>query len=283
MTKNETRKIKKGIDLLELLIKELSESKSFEPIFKRRNTFYHVFYNGEKLDDLFIFLFPIDMIEDISNILSSIRTAAGIGPGFISGPNGGIRIDCPTLIVKLKAINGYLKDAIAANSFKVFYSWQSDLPNSVNRNFIENALTKAISNTQKETQVPLALDKDTSDRAGSPDIVQTILDKINDCFLFVADVSITMTDDGNKKKSPNANVLFELGYAKGILNDENVLMIFNSAFGKIEDLPFDLRGKRIMQYYCAENSNQESKHKNKDDLTKQLQRAIQLRCKNELQ
>jgi len=29
---------------------------------------------------------------------------------------------------------------------RIFYSWQSDLPNNNNRGFIENALEKAISN-----------------------------------------------------------------------------------------------------------------------------------------
>lgn len=282
MTKNELRKIKKGIQLIDLLINQLSESKSLNPIFEVRNTFYHIFYDGNKLDDLFVFLFPIEQIENISRILRAIQTAAGIGPGFIFASGGKIDITVPDLISDLNTINYYLKQAIAQNSFKIFYSWQSDLPNTTNRGFIESALEKAILNIKKETNIPLAIDKDTSNKAGSPDIAHTIFEKIDDCFLFIADISLITVGSDGCKMSPNPNVLIELGYAQGVLNEENIIMIFNSAFGKIEDLPFDLRGKRIMQYFCPENADQDIKKENKNALIKQLQRAIQLSCRYEL-
>ena len=68
---------------------------------------------------------------------------------------------------------------------------------------------------------------------------------------------------------------------KGV-NEENIIMIFNSAFGKIEDLPFDLRGKRIMQYSCPKDAELDRKKGYKEALIKQLQRAIQLSCRYEL-
>ena len=282
MTKNELRKIKKVIQLIDLLINRLSESKSFDPIFEVRNTFYHIFYDGNKLDDLFVFLFPIEQIENISRIFRAIQTAAGTGPDFISGPSGGINITVPDLISNLNTINYYLKQAIAQNSFKIFYSWQSDLPNTTNRGFIESALEKAILNINKETNIPLAIDKDTSNKAGSPDIAHTIFEKIDDCFLFIADISLITVGSDSCKMSPNPNVLIELGYAQGVLNEENIIMIFNSAFGKIEDLPFDLRGKRIMQYSCPKDAELDRKKGYKEALIKQLQRAIQLSCRYEL-
>ena len=282
MTKNELRKIKKGIQLIDLLINRLSESKSFDPIFEVRNTFYHIFYDGNKLDDLFVFLFPIEQIENISRIFRAIQTAAGTGPDFISGPSGGINITVPDLISNLNTINYYLKQAIAQNSFKIFYSWQSDLPNTTNRGFIESALEKAVLNINKETNIPLAIDKDTSNKAGSPDIAHTIFEKIDDCFLFIADISLITVGSDSCKMSPNPNVLIELGYAQGVLNEENIIMIFNSAFGKIEDLPFDLRGTRIMQYSCPKDAELDRKKGYKEALIKQLQRAIQLSCRYEL-
>ena len=103
MTKNELRKIKKGIQLIDLLINQLSESKSLNPIFEVRNTFYHIFYDGNKLDDLFVFLFPIEQIENISRILRAIQTAAGIGPDFIFASGGRINITVPDLISDLNA------------------------------------------------------------------------------------------------------------------------------------------------------------------------------------
>lgn len=265
-----------------MLINRLSESKSFDPIFEVRNTFYHIFYDGNKLDDLFVFLFPIEQIENISRIFRAIQTAAGTGPDFISGPSGGINITVPDLISNLNTINYYLKQAITQNSFKIFYSWQSDLPNTTNRGFIESALEKAILNINKETNIPLAIDKDTSNKAGSPDIAHTIFEKIDDCFLFIADISLITVGSDSCKMSPNPNVLIELGYAQGVLNEENIIMIFNSAFGKIEDLPFDLRGKRIMQYSCPKDAELDRKKGYKEALIKQLQRAIQLSCRYEL-
>ena len=57
----------------------------------------------------------------------------------------------------------------------VFYSWQSDRPNSTNRTFIEEALKKAIKEVSEgisvqeaERDSPLELDKDTQ---GIPGIV----------------------------------------------------------------------------------------------------------------
>lgn len=83
-----------------------------------------------------------------------------------------------------------------AKRLAVFYSWQSDSPSNLNRNFIERALHKALEqlhsdatleNALRDTKVEL--DKDTQGVAGSPPIAETILQKIEDCAVFVADLS----------------------------------------------------------------------------------------------
>ena len=55
---------------------------------------------------------------------------------------------------------------------KIFYSWQSDLPNSTNRGFIQSCLEEAIKDlkTDQELQLEIALDRDTDGVPGSPDI-----------------------------------------------------------------------------------------------------------------
>jgi hypothetical protein len=76
--------------------------------------------------------------------------------------------------------------------FTVFFSWQSDLPNSTNRGFIEKALKDAAEklNKNETIDVDTIIDRDIKDVSGSPNIIDTILGKIDKCDLFVADLSI---------------------------------------------------------------------------------------------
>ena len=43
-------------------------------------------------------------------------------------------------------------------------------------------------------------------------------------------------------------MLIELGYAIKALGPHRIVMVMNTAFGAIEQLPFDLRLKRILTY-----------------------------------
>src|SRR5690349_4930320 len=129
----------------------------------------------------------------------------------------------------------------------VFYSWQSDLPNATNRGFVEKALedaTKAIRGDQSISIEPV-IDRDTEGVAGAPDIASTIFAKIATAAVFVADVSIVM-QSAKGRSSPNPNVLVELGFAFRALSYERVLLVFNTAFGQVEQLPFDLRMRRVL-------------------------------------
>lgn len=131
----------------------------------------------------------------------------------------------------------------------VFYSWQSDLPNACNRGFIQTALEEAASTIAADNTVSIepVIDRDTKGVPGAPDIASTIFAKITAAHLFVADVSITTRVEG-QRPTPNPNVLIELGYALKALGHERVVLVFNQAFGKLEDLPFDLRTRRVLRY-----------------------------------
>lgn len=69
----------------------------------------------------------------------------------------------------------------------IFYSWQSDLPGSETRNIIQDAIKDAVK-LLRDT-VDIEADRDTKGEYGSPDIAQTIFSKIDDCDIFIADVS----------------------------------------------------------------------------------------------
>src|SRR5690242_7458578 len=141
----------------------------------------------------------------------------------------------------------------------VFYSWQSDLPNRTNRSFIEQALenvTKAI-RIDHSIDVEPVIDRDTQGVAGSPDIAKTIFQKIEKADVVVADVSL-INSAQQGRPTPNPNVLLELGYALHSLGDERVVLVFNTGFGKIEDLPFDLRMRRVTPYCSTESTPERS-------------------------
>ena len=47
---------------------------------------------------------------------------------------------------------------------------------------------------------------------------------------------------------PNPNVLVELGYALGKLGEGKVVCVHNLVTGRVEDLPFDIRGRTVATY-----------------------------------
>jgi len=136
---------------------------------------------------------------------------------------------------------------------KVFYSWQSDLPNSTNRGFIQKALENAAKAIRVDDSIKVepVIDRDTAGVPGAPDIASTIFAKIEEAQVFACDVSII--NEGEKSRpTPNPNVLIELGYAIKTLGSERILMIMNTAFGIPELLPFDLSKKRVVTYNMPE-------------------------------
>ncbi len=134
----------------------------------------------------------------------------------------------------------------------IFYSWQSDLPGVTNKNFLGDALENAAKRIRKDSTIPVhpVVDRDTRGVPGSPDIVNTIFSKIDSASIFVCDVSLVNPGANVQRKTPNPNVMLELGYAIHSLGWERVLLAFNSAYGDPRDLPFDLGNKRALLYTC---------------------------------
>lgn len=132
---------------------------------------------------------------------------------------------------------------------KIFYSWQSDLPNATNRGFILTALEGACEEIAKDLAVDERpeVDRDTQGVPGAPDIASTIFKKIDSADAFVADISIVVGTAG-ERPCPNPNVLIELGYAIKALGWERIILVMNTAYGGPELLPFDLRTKRVTPY-----------------------------------
>ena len=145
---------------------------------------------------------------------------------------------------------------------KIFYSWQSD--NSKTRRHIEKALLdviKEISDTPELEKSPrVELDKDTKGAVGAVNIGATIKEKINNCGIFLADVSII--DRGESGKGiVNQNVMFELGYAIGKHTEEKVIQVANTDLGQIEELPFDIAHQRTIGFSIAEDNKAKKRPK----------------------
>ena len=137
----------------------------------------------------------------------------------------------------------------------IFYSWQSDLPNTKNRNLIESCLKKAIKLIKNEIDEvsEISVESDSRNDIGTPDLAESIFSKIERCDILVADISI-INASSNSRPSPNPNVLLEVGFAAKAISWSNILCIYNSEFGKVELLPFDIRTRKPIVYNTSEGN-----------------------------
>ena len=148
--------------------------------------------------------------------------------------------------------------------FVIFYCWQDHLAKKHHRYLIRDALNNAISRVQAELpdelDCAIRLDSDIIGRAGAVDIAETILSKINDSTMIVGDITPVLRDGDTGRFYPNPNVMFEVGYGAMALGWTRVVCVFNAARTdeakklKAEDLPFDIRHRRLNSYVCSADS-----------------------------
>jgi hypothetical protein len=140
---------------------------------------------------------------------------------------------------------------------KVFWSWQSDHDGKISHYLIRDALEAAIEKlklpkdieepSEAERRANLELDHDTKGETGWTDIADSIFKKIEKSAVFVADVTpVGKTRSAGKRAKPimNPNVALELGYAIKAITWSSCLGVMNLAYGKIDDLPFDIHRTR---------------------------------------
>lgn len=170
---------------------------------------------------------------------------------------------------------------MADSQITIFYSWQSDLPGSDTRNIIQDSIKDAV-RLLRDT-VDIEADRDTKGEFGSPDIAQTIFSKIDECDIFIADVSAvcqyeTIDKDGNKKIKymPNPNVMLELGYAAHVVSWDRVICVLNSDYGTPENMPFDIASRRLTPFSLKDG-------KSKGEVKKYIKGVIQDTVENVLE
>ncbi len=142
--------------------------------------------------------------------------------------------------------------------FCIFFCWQDHLPKKLHRFLIRDSLDRAISRAQaelpEELECVLRRDEATNDRAGSVDIANTILQKINTSTVVVGDVTSVLTNPEKGLFYPNPNVMVEIGYAARALGWNRVICLYNESACKAEQLPFDIRHRRVTGFACADES-----------------------------
>lgn len=161
---------------------------------------------------------------------------------------------------------------------KVFWSWQSDQPARVTRNLVREALQAALQRISVEIEDAERpeLDHDTKGVPGIPDIPATILRKIEEAAVFVADLTPIAVSSAGKQVA-NPNVLIELGYAKRALGTDRLILVWNTALtgATVEDLPFDLRHRRgPLSYSLDEGCSTNELRIVRADLTERLVQAL---------
>lgn len=160
-----------------------------------------------------------------------------------------------------------------ANHYRVFYSWQSE--DAKSRKALELALENS-KESLKQKGIDLEIDHSTLGESGTPSIDQTILRKIDECDIFLADITPVCKYNqtlGNgvqvTKEVPNPNVLLEMGYAMSALGVGYVIATAHQGKWIPRDLPFDINHRTI---YCFTSSD--------CDLTSQILEVIDFIKKN---
>ena len=146
------------------------------------------------------------------------------------------------------------------NTVKIFYSWQSDLSEKTNKLAIREILKKAkLKIESKATEnLNIYIDEATNEEIGSPNIPQTIINKITTTDIFVADISI-VNNENTGRKMPNPNVMYELGFAVAKLGWKRIILLFNKGLGHVNELPFDIDRHRVFQYALSVGDDTEKR------------------------
>ena len=170
---------------------------------------------------------------------------------------------------------------MGTRKINIFYSWQSDLKEETNKIAIRQFIKEAIKRIkQNDDDIEIIIDEDARGNPGSKHIAEELMKKIRNSDIFIADVSIINRGEG-LRKTPNPNVLYELGFASSRLGWDRILLIFNDDCGyHLEDLPFDIYGHKVMKYLIKSDYSKDEIKNTINHFSSGLGEAIGLILKN---
>ncbi len=104
-----------------------------------------------------------------------------------------------------------------------------------------------IKSLRQKREISLYIDQAARDTTGAINITESIEEKIKQCDVFIADISII--NRGSKfRMTPNPNVMFELGLAAESVGWSNIILVLNKNYGNFDDLPFDIKIRRSIPF-----------------------------------
>jgi hypothetical protein len=164
------------------------------------------------------------------------------------------------------------------NQFVVFYAWQSDRLERLNRHLIRFALNLAAKSISEDPSVGarVRIDADTEGVLGHVPVTDTILKKIAACDAFVPDLTfVAVTEAG--KLVPNPNVMLEYGYALRAKSHSVMIPVMNTGYGPAGKLPFDMGHLRHpLQYDLPATATKAERRAVRKALTEELERILRL-------
>lgn len=160
----------------------------------------------------------------------------------------------------------------------IFYCWQSWSPPETNKDFILSALQSAVTEVNSRCGINLQIDSDTQGIPGSVGFSDTILKKITTCEIFVADITAVGENHDNIKQLPNGNVMFEYGYATAKHTPDRIIVVRNTAFGEVDDLPSDVRHRMAIMYCCKAGTDSTIRAEKQSELVMRLVSELTIMC-----
>jgi hypothetical protein len=163
-------------------------------------------------------------------------------------------------------------------TFVVFYAWQTDRLQRLNRHLIRIALNLAAKDISDDpsTGVQVRIESDTENELGHVPVTDTILRKIAACDAFVPDLTfVAKTEAG--KLVPNPNVMLEYGYALRAKSHSVMIPVMNTAYGPPEQLPFDMGHLRHpLQYHLPVTAKNAERRAVRKALKEDIERILRL-------
>ncbi|MFN3152906.1 hypothetical protein [Bremerella sp.] len=167
-------------------------------------------------------------------------------------------------------------------AFSIFYSWQSDAPDKIGRRFIREALDDAVAEISQDTEVVDAprVASGMEGVPGTPEVAKMMFDRIDESDIFLGDVTLVgnippLQTTKEEKRTPNPNVMTELGYAAARIGWERIICVMNEHYGPRNHLPFDVRSKRHpIDFTMEESVEKAERDAQKKELAKWLKKAI---------
>jgi hypothetical protein len=162
--------------------------------------------------------------------------------------------------------------------FVVFYAWQSDRLERLNRHLIRFALNLAAKNISDDPAVGVRvrIDADTEGVLGHVPVTDTILKKIADRDAFVPHLTfISVTNSG--KLAPKPNVMLEYGYALRARSHPVMIPVMNIAYGPADKLPFDMgHFRHPLQYQLPATAKNAERRAVRKALTEEFETILRL-------